>query len=68
MSKPPQDENVSTRDLGFINEEWQRELVGRKYVKHEDDGFNDLEVYSRPFSMASIVNNIISSSLQECQQ
>ncbi len=72
MSNPPQDENVSVRDVNLINEEWQRQLVGRKYVKHEDDGFDDLKVDFRPhypFSLwPRLMNNIISSSLQECQQ
>lgn len=56
MSNPPQDENVSVRDINLINEEWRRQLVGRKYFKHEGDGFNDLKVDLRPyypFPMAS---------------
>jgi hypothetical protein len=72
MSNPPQDENVSVRDINLINEEWQRQLVGRKYVKHEDDGFDDLKVDfcpHYPFSLwLRLMNNSISSSLQECQQ
>ncbi len=48
MSTAPQDENVTVRDIGLLNEIWQRQLVGRKYVEHEDDVFDDLKVDSRP--------------------
>lgn len=46
---------MSVRDINVLNQEWQRQLVGRKYVKHEDDGFDDLKVCFRshyPFSTA----------------
>lgn len=40
-----------SEDLGLINAEWQRRLVGRKFVKSEDEGFEDLKVVS-PFPPA----------------
>lgn len=33
-----------SRDLSLINAQWQRRLVGRKFVKSEDEAFEDLKV------------------------
>ncbi len=48
MSNHPQEKILSVRDINVLNQEWQRQLVGRKYVKHENDGFDDLKVRSSP--------------------
>jgi len=51
MSTPPQNptsvdvpQQQHFRDLGAINEVWQRRLLGRRFVKDVDEGFVDLKV------------------------
>ncbi len=56
MSAPDQDEDVNIDDKGPLEEEWRRQLMGRKYVEHEDEVFDDLMVafyFCRLFLMAS---------------
>jgi hypothetical protein len=56
MSAPQQDEDVNIHDKGPLEEEWRRQLMGRKYVEHEDEVFDDLKVAFRfcyLFPMAS---------------
>jgi len=51
MSNPPQNptsvdvpQQQQSRDLGAINEVWQRRLLGRRFVKDVDEGFVDMKV------------------------
>jgi len=51
MSTPPQNptsvdvpQQQQFRDLGAINEVWQRRLLGRRFVKDVDEGFEDLKI------------------------
>lgn len=39
------DDHQIPRDINVLNEQWQARLLGRKYVEHENDGFEDLKVY-----------------------
>ena len=37
------------RDISALNLQWERQLLGRKLVEHEDEGFEALKVYSQSF-------------------
>jgi len=51
QTEPPDGEAVgepsSKSYVALQNDEWERRLVGRKFVENEDEGFQDLKV--QPF-------------------
>ena len=48
MSQPTQNATpVAPRNVEALNVQWERQLLGRKSVEHEDEGFKALKVCSQ---------------------